>query len=105
MADQEVDAAFTLQADHAQWSTLFYIGEFAKCVEHAERAKSLYDASKHHAQVFRFGGHDPCVCGHTVGAICLWVLGYPDQAASQFEEGIELAHRLHHPETVGHTLG
>ncbi|MFQ6018010.1 MAG: adenylate/guanylate cyclase domain-containing protein, partial [Kiloniellaceae bacterium] len=76
LAQRQNDPALILQAHHAQWATQFYFGEFAACREHTERGIALYDASVHHAQTFRFGGHDPCVCGHTIAAFSLWLLGY-----------------------------
>jgi len=100
LAELQSDAAFLLQAHHAQWSTRLYFGEFTECLEHAEQGIAVYDARKHHAQTFRFGGHDPCVCGHANAAMSLCVLGYPDQAVAQLEDGLSLAHELHHPETL-----
>jgi predicted ATPase len=105
LAERQGDAAFSIEAHHAQWTTRLYIGEFVECREHAEQAIAVYDARKHHAQTFRFGGHDPCVCGHSTAAISLCVLGYPDQAVAQLEVGLSLAHELHHPETLASVLG
>ncbi len=100
LAERQGEAAFFLQAHHAQWSTRIYLGEFAECLEHTKQGIAVYDARKHHAQVFRFGGHDACVCAHTVAAPSLWLLGYPDQAVAELEKGLSLAHELHHPETL-----
>jgi predicted ATPase len=104
LAQRQNDPALTLQAHHAQWTTRFYFGEFAECCEHAEQAIAVYDARRHHAQTFRFGGHDPCVCGHSIAAISLYILGYPDQAVAQLEDGLSLAHELHHPQTLAAAL-
>ena len=104
LAERLGDAAYSLQAHHAQWSTRLYFGEFAECREHAEQGIAVYDARKHHAQTFRFGGHDPCVCAHSTAAISLCVLGYPDQGIALLEDGLSLAHELHHPETLAAIL-
>jgi predicted ATPase len=104
LAERQGDAAYSLQAHHAQWSTRLFFGEFAECREHANQAIAVYDARQHHAQTFRFGGHDPCVCGHGNAALSLCVLGYPDQAVAQLEDGLSLAHELHHPETLVNIL-
>lgn len=105
LGESDGDSASVLQAHHAQWSTRFYFGEFANCCEHTQAAFALYDASKHHAQAFRFGGHDACVCGHSVSALSLCLLGYPDQAITRMESGLSLARELHHPETLASALG
>ena len=104
LAQRRDDAAYSLQAHHSQWTTRFYLGEFAACRDHTSQAIAVYDARRHHAQTFRFGGHDPCVCGHATAAHSLWALGYPDQAAAHVGEAIELAHRIHHPHSLGLAL-
>ncbi|MEE9208886.1 MAG: hypothetical protein V3U23_00415, partial [Kiloniellales bacterium] len=100
LAERQGDAAFSLQAHHAQWTTRFLLGEFAACCDHAEQAIAVYDPRRHHAQTFRFGGHDPCVCGHAVAATSLWSLGFPDQAVARVGDAIDLAHRVHHPQSL-----
>ena len=104
LAQRQDDAAFSLQAHHSQWTTRFFLGEFAECREHAEQAIAVYDARKHHAQTFRFGGHDPCVCGYTTAGSSLWVLGYPDQAAARIGEAVDLGHRVQHPQSLVQAL-
>ena len=104
LAQRQSDPALILQAHHAQWTTRFYFGEFAECREHADQGIAVYDARKHHTQTFRFGGHDPCVCGQSVAAVSLCILGYPDQGIALFEDGLSLAHELHHPQTLAATL-
>jgi class 3 adenylate cyclase/predicted ATPase len=100
LARRQSEPTFEIQANHAQWTTRFYLGEFAACREHAERVFALYDAQKHHAQTFRFGGHDPCVCGHVHAALSLWVLGYPDQSVAHIGDAIDLARRVQHPQSL-----
>ncbi len=100
LAERLGDAAYSLQAHHAQWSTRLYLGEFAECREHAEQGIAVYDARKHHAQTFRFGGHDPCVCGYGIAAISLCVLGYPDQAVAHVGDAVDLGHRIQHPQSL-----
>ena len=40
----------------------------------------------------------------SVGAMALWVLGYPDQALRRSEEALTLAQELAHPFTLGLAL-
>ena len=105
LAARHDDSTLSLQAYHAEWSTELYFGQFAECIDHATKAEAVYDPKKHHSTVFRFGGHDACVCGQSTAALCLWILGYPDQALSRMNAGIKLANELHHPETLAAALG
>ena len=40
-----------------------------------------------------------------MAALSLWLLGYPDRAVARLEDGLSLAHELHHPETLANILG
>ncbi len=105
LAQRQQDPALLIQAHHAQWTTRFLIGEFASAREHAEQGVALYSPDDHHAQAFLFGGHDPCVCGHTIAAESLWALGYPDQAMMRTNEALALARDLDHPSSLALALG
>jgi class 3 adenylate cyclase len=104
LAQRQNDPALMLQAHHSLWTTQFYVGEFVGCREHTEQGIALYDPREHHAQTFRFGGHDPCVCGHAMAAFSLWLLGYPDQTVARLEDALGLAHELHHPPSLALAL-
>lgn len=104
LAQRQNDPTLVLQAYHAQWTTQFYFGDFAACREHTKQGIARYDAREHHAQTFRFGGHDPCVCGHTIAAFSLWLLGYPDQTVARLDDALGLAHELQHPPSLALAL-
>ena len=104
LAQRQDDPGLVLQAHHAQWPTQFIHGEFAACRELTEKGTALYDAREHHAQTFRFGGHDPCVCGYNFAAQSLWMLGYPDKSVEQIDAALGLAHKLHHPPSLVRAL-
>lgn len=97
LAQRQPDPGLLLQAHHAQWTTLDNLGEFASVQEHTEQGIALYSMKEHHTQAFLFGGHDPCVCAHTLSAWSLWALGYPDQALDSQNEALALARKLEHP--------
>jgi predicted ATPase len=64
----------------------------------------LYDRDLHRGHALVYGGHDPAVCGYGQGAMSLWLLGYPDQAARSARDGIDLAASLSHVPSLGHAL-
>jgi predicted ATPase len=88
------DRAFLLQAHHALWPTLLYLGELAPAYAHAEQGMALYDLQQHRTHAFVYGGHDPGVCCRQVAALELWFLGYPDQARQQAAAALSLAQEL-----------
>ena len=104
LAQRQQDAALVLQAHHAQWATLFELGEFGSALEHIEQGIALYNRQEHHTQAFLFGGHDLCVCGQGHAALALWSLGFPDQALDRACDGLTLAEELSHPVSLAHAL-
>jgi predicted ATPase len=64
----------------------------------------LYDPQQHHAHARLYGGHDPGVCGLSVAALSLWILGYPDQALQSLREALTLAQALAHPPSLAPAL-
>ena len=73
-------------------------------MEHVLKGLALYDRDKHRSHALTYGGHDPAVCGKGQGALMLWLLGYPDQAARQARDGIGLSETLTHVPSVVHAL-
>jgi DNA-binding SARP family transcriptional activator/predicted ATPase len=104
LADQEDDDDLRLEAHHSAWGTFTWLGEFATCWEHIKRGLTLYCPAKHAAHAFTYGGHDPGVCGMGLGAVNLWFLGYPDQAADHALRSVLLAEQIAHPASVAHAL-
>src|SRR5208337_3656998 len=71
---------FKLEAHHAMWNTLMYLGEL------------------------KDGGHDPGICGKNHAAQVLWLLGYPDRALKCTSEALALAQQLAHPNSLAQAL-
>ena len=69
-----------LEGHHAKWTTSFWCGHLAAADEHSQQGISRYDCTRHHALAFTFSGHDPGVCAHSVRAVTLALLGFPEQA-------------------------
>jgi predicted ATPase len=104
IADRVADPELSLQAHHSAWATWIWGGEFIRGQDHVRQGIALYDPDKHRHHALLYGGHDPGVCGKGQGAVALWALGYPDQAAQSAQEGIVLAERLRHVPSVLHSL-
>jgi tetratricopeptide (TPR) repeat protein len=76
------------------------MGRSREVVEHIEQGRRLYDPHKHAQQAFEYGGHDAGACSHWHLGLTHWVLGYPDRAVKEAEEGVRMAKELRHPMTM-----
>jgi predicted ATPase len=104
MAQQQGDPDLLLQAHHAAWGTMTWLGEYASAITHAEQGIAIYSPEKHRLHAMRYGGHDPGVCGHAQGALALWLRGYGDQAMVHSQQALDLARHLSHPPSLVHAL-
>jgi hypothetical protein len=75
------DRGLLLEAHHAGWATDISAAHYVSASEHVRAGLTLYDRDEHRSPALTYGGHDPAVCGKGQGAVMLWLLGYPDQAA------------------------
>jgi predicted ATPase len=80
-------------------NVLFFVGDFAGSVAHAERALALYDPQQHSGLAFT-SGQDPQVVCQSFAAWGLWMLGYPDQARQRSLEAIRSAQRVEHSHSL-----
>ena len=104
MANSDVNSALTLQAYHAAWSTFMVIGPLAEARNHVARGLALYRRDAHGEHALQYGAHDPGVCGYMIDALIASVMGYPDRAVQQMQEGLALARDLDHRPTLIHAL-
>ena len=104
IARKENDTELLLQAHHAAWPTRMIAGRLDEGRALIENGLLLYDEEKHrhHARVYM--GHDPGVCGHAIGIMCVWSLGYPEYAVREARSAIELSRRLEHAPSLAHAL-
>jgi class 3 adenylate cyclase len=104
IADRIGDPELSLQAHHSSWATWSWRGEFVRSQDHVRQGLALYDPEKHRHHALMYGGHDPGVCAKGQGAVALWALGYPDQAADSARESIALGETLGHMPSLLHSL-
>ncbi len=93
-----------LEAHHCQWASRFLAGDLAASLEHADQGLRLYRAESHHPLMFVYGGHDPGVCAHDVGALVLWLSGHAQPARERIGQALALARRLGQPSTLANAL-
>ncbi len=104
LAQGENDSGLLLQAHHVQWTTLLYLGDWSRGLEHAENGAGLYKADEHHVMTAVYGGHDAGVCALGLGAMFLWLLGRVDEAMEKSEAAVDLGRRLPHTGSRVHAL-
>jgi adenylate cyclase len=93
------DPAKLLQAHVALAVTSLSIGDPAGTREHMEQGVALYDQERHKSHAL-FYGRDPGVACRAFGAIGLWLLGYPDQAAERSRQAVARGSELRQPSTL-----
>ena len=104
LAEQLVELAKThtepgcdLAAERALGYARVMLGDFQGGRSCMERVAASYDYAVHGTIAFRRGGSDFGVGAFNMGSWILFVLGYPDQAVGQMDQGLALARKLSHP--------
>jgi predicted ATPase len=99
LAQRTREPAQLLQARLAWTVTSLSLGDPAVTREHMEQGVALYDPRRHssHASLY---GQDPGVACRCIGAVALWLLGYPEQAAKRSRDGLALSRESGHPNTL-----
>lgn len=98
------DPASMLQAHHANWSTLYSLGDLAGCAAHASDGLKLYPPDRVDGTDLEYGSHDCGVCARMFSARTLALSGKSAAAVRQVDAGIALAERLGHPFTRAFAL-
>ena len=99
------DPSLEIEAHHCQWTSNFLLGDVDAVLEHTKMGIELYDPQQHHDLTFTYGGHDPGVCARQIGALGLWLAGYPDRSLLRIEDAFDLAKSLGHRHTRILVLG
>jgi hypothetical protein len=82
---------------------LFWRGELGLARTHAQHALALYDPHQMRDHAIRYGLDHGVAC-RLVGAVTLWLLGYPDQARQWSEAALTHAQELRHAFTLNQAL-
>ena len=82
---------------------LYAKGEFSAALAHAEKSIDTYAPEKHgrHALVY---GLDSAIAATAYVGLCLWHLGYPDQAKRRGLEALAMGQELSHPHSMAFAI-
>jgi tetratricopeptide (TPR) repeat protein len=90
------DDSLSLEAHHVQWSGLTLAGRPHEAITHSSIGSERYRRDRDHWLTFSYGGHDPGVCAHNVGALARWLTADVKTAREHAEEAQALAESLGH---------
>jgi DNA-binding winged helix-turn-helix (wHTH) protein/predicted ATPase len=90
LAEQTEDRTVFLVAHSLLGPPFLSLGEFAPGREHLEKGIALYDPRQHRFMASLYGD-DPGVTCYCFAAMCLWFLGYPDQALAKVQQAVTVA--------------
>jgi predicted ATPase len=88
LAQQHQDPAIIVAHRCVGWC--FCMGELVAARPHFEQIAALYNPQQHHPMTFQYA-QDPGSTGLSVGALDLWLLGYPEQARRWSDRAVMLA--------------
>ena len=77
-------------------NTAWWQGELIEAQAHCQQGLAFYDPAQHRASAVSYGQDSGVACG-ILGAVTLWMLGYPDQALRGMEETLALARQAGAP--------
>jgi predicted ATPase/DNA-binding SARP family transcriptional activator len=91
----------------AQWClgiALFGLGDYEQARFHLEQVVSFYEPKKHHREFVILRGVDAGLSSLAYLALCLWCLGYPEQALKRSQEALDLAREIDHSFSLADVL-
>jgi class 3 adenylate cyclase len=103
-AGQRDDPGMMMEALFMEGETALYRGHFLDAYDSMENAVSNYDNRERTRHWATFTGHDAGITHRSNEAICMWHLGYPDQAWELNREMRKLAREIAHPFSVAYAL-
>jgi DNA-binding SARP family transcriptional activator len=104
LAQQVEDVLLKMLAHWLLGLILFPLGEYVAARGHLGQVITLYDPEQHHAPSVALRGSDIGVSTLAYDALCLWCLGYPDQAMKRSQQALTLAREFDHPYTLADVL-
>jgi class 3 adenylate cyclase/predicted ATPase len=97
------DPALAVVAHYALGNSSLLLAELPEARRHFDDGFSHYAPEQRRVPVFR-SAQDPGVACQSYSALCLWLLGFPDQAHKRGQDALALAHELKHPFSVAYAL-
>ena len=97
LAQQDQDPRIAAMGAWYIGLVLFATGNYSAARAHFAQTISFYEPSLHHQYYVDFRGSDPGLSALAYDALCLWCLGYADQAIKRSQEALAMARELGHP--------
>lgn len=88
---------YVLQAHHSRWTNYFVLGNAAVARADTLKGIEIYDRERHREHKHLYGGHDPGVCAHGVGANAAWLTGHVGEAQRLARSVVAVGEALDHP--------
>ena len=104
LARQAEDPLLIAMGQWCQGIALLGFGDFELARFNFEQVIAVYEPLRHHRAIVTFRGIDAGLSSHAYLAICLWYLGYPEQAVAKSREARELAYKLDHSFSLADVL-
>jgi DNA-binding SARP family transcriptional activator/tetratricopeptide (TPR) repeat protein len=82
----------------------FFLGEYTTARNHLKHMIGFYRPEQHHRALVSLRGSDAGISALSYDALCLWCLGYPDQAYRKCQDVLALARKLDHPFSLADVL-
>jgi adenylate cyclase len=86
------ETSVLVDSDSLMACSLFHQGKFSQALERAEHGLDLYDPEKHVALLAVYGENPGAACNGWA-SLCLWFLGYVDQAVERLHTALEHAEK------------
>jgi predicted ATPase/class 3 adenylate cyclase len=103
IADAEGDEGMRIEGLVILAPPTAFMGDLAGGIAGFDRAIGLFDPDRHGQGALRVGPN-PIVVAHSVGALFLWMSGFPDTAQRRSAASIALAERLDHPYSLAYAV-
>ncbi len=96
LAQEKEEPDLLVEAFCALGTYRFHQVDLLAARAYLEQSMALYDQPHHRSHALLYG-QDPAVVGMAYLAWTLWCLGYPEQALTQMQAALTLAHEIAHP--------
>jgi len=103
-ARQHGDPEIIMEALKMRGQTMLYRADFARAHDHVAMAVDQYDDPERTKYWEAYTSQDPAVANRCHLAVCLWHLGFPDQALRIIVEMLRLARAIGHPFSLAYAL-
>jgi class 3 adenylate cyclase len=96
------DPHLHLQFHHAAGGNWCSDSDLPTAMTHAETVVRTYRFDEHRQHALVYGGHDPCVCAQSIGALTALMAGHLTRAQRWSDDALALAARVEHAPSVAH---